>query len=719
MHEDTQVDYPTLSAFADGDLDGASASKVRMHIRMCMVCREEVQFIRVLGDGLRALPNPKAPPELIDEIFAARPGKTEVVALSVPPRRTLKSLVGGALPSLAASAAALVAIALALTLGADRAMAGSSILTLNKTRNGAMELRYETVSPLAAEPSLRARIRYWVPDSLRFTQTAPGFSTIELSRSHPGRFQGVADLPPGTVYAVATVEDLEAERIDTNRGRFWEFIEKDELGRPTLQGRLYQMLAAKGIGSSRVVEVAERAASEFPDRPEFRAEQLLFTRMTAPSAGRDTVLEVLTERLDRLDSAARQRDPGPLGIHALSLYAGLLERDDLATYWQDELTSSYPRHEYALQAHLRSIALSSVSNREKLNALDRVWGLAPVPAIAQIGLPLSYEIADSVITEIWLDRYASEPVFRDLRLDVEMAEQMIKVPGLHLLAEKWILDRLTHSRDWQGVARPLDQTRANFEIETNESRARLNLYLVRARLARGEVAAAFEAVGRAYEQSWNPEVLLELAKLHRSAGSSDRASQLLALVLVDPVAPVAPYAASLKEWTPLVPTEAQLLAARAAWREQVTSSFLDEPVDLAASLRTPSGNEATLREVTGGALTLVIQRPWPSLAPIEHLDLLEVNAASLEAAGARTLFVAVDHGAESDIVAGPVTSPPFHYDERFEIWDALGACRGSQYFVLDTRGSLRYRGEDLATAIRSTLVLGDDFRDFRDVTESP
>ena len=62
IHENTQVDYPTLSAFADGDLDGASASKVRMHIRMCMVCREEVQFIRVLGDGLRALPNPKAPP---------------------------------------------------------------------------------------------------------------------------------------------------------------------------------------------------------------------------------------------------------------------------------------------------------------------------------------------------------------------------------------------------------------------------------------------------------------------------------------------------------------------------------------------------------------------------------------------------------------------------------------------------------------------------------
>ncbi len=292
----------------------------------------------------------KPPPELIDEIFAAQPGKTEVVALSVPPRRTLKSLVGGALPSLAASVAALVAIVLALTLGAERAMAGSSILTLNKTRNGAMEIRYETVSPLAAAPSLRARIKYWVPDSLRLTQTAPGFSTIELSRSHSGRFQGVADLPPGTVYAVATVEDLDAERIDTNRGRFWEFIEKDELGRPTLQGRLHQMLAAKGIGSSRVVEVAERASSEFPDRPEFLAAQLLFTRMTAPFAGRDTVLDVLTERLDRLDAAARQRDPGPLGIHAPSLYAGLLERDDLATYWQDELTSSYPRHEYALQA---------------------------------------------------------------------------------------------------------------------------------------------------------------------------------------------------------------------------------------------------------------------------------------------------------------------------------------------------------------------------------
>lgn len=704
------LEYQTLSAFADGEVGELSRAAVRAHLGTCSTCREEIRFIRKLGAALRKLPSPAAPQGFIDEIFPKEPGQGDVVPLfDRAPRISGASRSRWALPLVACLSGLLVGF-LALTLGPDRVMAGSSTMTLERADAGTLAVEYETISSLSAEPALRARIRYWIPDSLRFTQTRAGFVAIELNRQDAGRFGGVAHLPPGTVYAMATVEDERGDRIDTNRGRFWEYIERDRKGQPTVRARLYQLLATEEFTPSRVGEVAELAVTEFPERADFWTPLLVFRHGTAANASDHTPSQTARARLNLLDSAARKGDPGPGEIHALSVLSRLLDREDLEASWQARLTSGHPRHEYASQTRLREIVFSSMTIGEKLDALDESWRIAPMPATAHVGLQFSYEAADHAITRVWLDRYTSESVLRDSRLDVEMVERMVSVTSLRPLAEEWILERLDHSLDWLGSDRPLDQTRSNFEAETVESRARLNLFLGRLRLARRDVPGGFKAMERAAALGWDPSSFLELARLHRTWGSVVRASEFLALAQSDPVVPLEPQLPGREDRQALDPTEDQMTFARAAWREHVMSSLLDEPVDLYAHIRTASGEETTLREAAGGGVTVVVHSWDTSAVPATSLALLHKNVPNLAAAGARALLITVDPDSPRETTSTPGKRPPsipsYYVDERFEVWETLGAWRGVQYFVLDTNGTLRYRGEDAATALRIAIVLG-------------
>ncbi|WP_419936665.1 zf-HC2 domain-containing protein [Candidatus Palauibacter sp.] len=713
MESDTNglhIDDRTLNRFADGILPQRSAAAVRLHLRSCSACRREVRIIRALSDAIRAVPTPNPPDELFHELFPEEPGNAAVIPLAVPQDKQ-PSVSRGLVLSAGAGLLALISAVLALTLGPERAVAGFSTLRFNREEPGALTLRYETISPLAAEPGLRARLRYWVPDSLRYTQTEPGYRVIELSREEPGVFSGAVALPPGTVYATAAVENLDGNYIDSDFGRSWEYLETDAQGRATLDARLYQVRATADLHPLRVVEVIEQALSEYPERPELWAALLLHGEGAMSESLGEIPLRAHRKRLERMDAAARQRDPEAGEMYTLSLYARFLGREDLEAYWRRELTARHPRHEYASQARLGTIVLSSLSHAEKLDALERSWRLAPTPSVAQVGLHLSSAVADPALTGVWLERYASSPVFRDSRLDVEVTERMAEEPALGTIAEEWILTQLSERPDWLGTDRPLTGTRANFEAEAAESLARLHVLLGRLREAEGDRVAALEAFERAAELGWNPRVFVELARFHAEAGSPTRAAQLLALVQADPVIPLERYVPEGEDWV-TAPTEARLAAARSAWRERVASSLLNEPVNRGVRLEVAPGEEKTLREVTGSGVNLIIQSIRSSSIPSASLDLLRANAGNLEAAGARTLLVTVEPGlpSEAHIASADRTDSmaPFYYDRRFEVWEALGAWRDVQYFVVGRGGFLRYRGEDLTTAIRIALMLGHD-----------
>ncbi|WP_419941162.1 hypothetical protein [Candidatus Palauibacter sp.] len=699
---DTHLDVTTLNRFADGVLPRRSAATAREHLRSCAVCCREVQIIRTLSAAIRAVPAPRPPDALFDELFLEAPKAAAVIPLALP-RGRVAAFSRRLLLSAAAGLTVVVAAVVLLTVRPDRVMAGASTLSLEWEAPGALALEYQTPSPLAAEPALRVRMRYWVPNSLRFAQTEPGYAVVELPREEPGLFSGAVELPPGTAYAVAAIEDVDGEHIDTDFGRFWEYLETDAEGRPTLQARRYQLLATSELSVARVADVAEVAAQQFPEQPEFAVRQMLFTQSAVRPASRDAFLREHAERLVALDHAAREGHPGPVELDALHRYATLLDRPDLASHWSDQLVNRYPRHGAAALVRLQLIVSAPVTTQETLEDLEESWAMTGAPATAQVGLRLSIESGDPALTETWLDRHSAAPVFRDRTYDTEIARDMVVVPALRPLAEAWILDRLAAARGEMGLERPLDQNRLNAQAEASERHARLNLYLARLRLARGQLATAIEAAERSVEQVWRPEVFVQAAEIHQAAGSDLRAAELLALALVDPVAPLNPRPPADGTGAVPEPSDGQLAAARATMYQGVTAVQLDEQVNLGARLRSSTGEETTLREATRGRIVLVVMASRPDFVPDDALSLLAGNSPRLEAAGVETLLVA------QRAAPGPLQRDRF--DSRFvrdvgyEVWSSLRAWREVQYFVLDPGGKLRYRGENLELALRVSLVL--------------
>ena len=707
------IDYPTLSAFADGDLDGARAAQVSAHLRECAACREEIQFIRALGDALRALPAPSAPRSVVARIVPVdEPLPVEEIegeeATPVPelPGEGWASRRRGWRLALAAGVAGLMAVGLVVTFGAERVMAGASTLTLERAGSGAMSLRYETLSTWAAEDGVRARIRYWIPDSLRFSQDEGRFAQVELSREAAGRFEGVADLPPGTAYAAATIEDLEGTYVDSDFGRFWEYLETDAEGRPTLDARRYQLLAAIDLNAPRAAALAREATSAFPGEALFWYWRLTFEQAEVPAASVDSLLATHAARLSALDRAARDGVPGPVAIHALVRYAGLLERTDLADYWAGELRARHPRHGATALLNLQDILPSQASTEEKLEILERDWARGGAPTTASLGLRYSYELADPVVTGRWLDRHEAGAWRQGLGWGATEARDLIEVPALRPLAERWILDRLSDERDWVGAARDLDQSRHDFALETRRNRAHLYLGLARLRLERDDLVGGLDALERSIEQSWDPQVFARAAGIHRSLGSDARADRLISLAQVDPVRPLEPHlAAGDDPAAPQALSDGQLAAARTDMRGRILAGLLDEYVNLDVGVRTGAGVETTFERAAGadGSVTLVLHTIRPDVVPDEAFALLGLNAERLASAGVRTVFVSEQPDPSPS--ARPGAAAPFHYDPDHEVWTAFRAWRELQYFVLDRSGRLRHRGEDLEAALRVSLVL--------------
>ncbi len=694
------LDDLTLSRFADGELSVRSSRRVRSHLRSCEACREEVQFIRTLSAAIRSIPSPKPPDELFDDLFRQEPDGAAVVQFRAPQRRwSALSRV----PFLSAWAVlpVLIAVVLALAVGTDRVMAGSSSLSLQWEEPDELALQYETVS-FAAESRLRARLRYWVPDSLRYGQTASGYAVVELSGRGPGVFSGAVDLPPGTAYAVAAVEDLAGTYIDTDFGRLWEYLETEERERPTLQARRHQLLATSELSAARTAAVAEEAAAQFPEQPEFRVWQLLFAQGAVPPESRDSLLREHAARLVAMDRLAREGNPDPVELDALHRYSALLGRPDLASYWSDQLMSLYPQHEAAVLLRLQAIARSSMTTRRKLEALEESWTSVRVPITAQIGLRLALELAEPDVVGIWLDRHSRASVFRDLTYDAELARDLMAVPKLASLAEVWILDRLADGDHQLEPDRPLDQARRNFRAARSRLRAQLNIDLANLRLVRGQLRGALEAADRAVEQTWSSEVFLEAAEIHRAAGSDLRAAELLSFAQVDPITPSSSRPRTDPPGGLPSPSEGELATARATMYNRVTATLLDEHVDLNAHIRFATGTETTLRDAAGGSPVVVVYAVRPDFVADEALALLDANLERLGSAGVQVLRIA-QQTAPAPLERSGFDSR-FHYDVRYEAWDNLRAWREVQYFVLDS-GRIRHRGADLGEALRVSLVL--------------
>ena len=90
-----------LEAYVDGDLAPGEAADVQRHLAECMACAAELELALAVKEGLRGLPQPVCPPEVLAAV--QQRGRAQVVPLR--PRRTTVGWL-----HLAAAAAILAAI---------------------------------------------------------------------------------------------------------------------------------------------------------------------------------------------------------------------------------------------------------------------------------------------------------------------------------------------------------------------------------------------------------------------------------------------------------------------------------------------------------------------------------------------------------------------------------------------------------------------------------
>lgn len=160
-------DHPgdALSGLLDGELDAATAQRVRQHVTACAACAAELDDIRAARASLRLLPAVEPPPGFLESL---QPGSNVV-----PLRRRRAATIGA---NVAAAAAA--AIAAVVLLGGDPGPATA----VAAEPHGAAERHDSTVSAITAGAGAAAAPGLVLPDRRVPATTAPA--------------QVLEDLPP-------------------------------------------------------------------------------------------------------------------------------------------------------------------------------------------------------------------------------------------------------------------------------------------------------------------------------------------------------------------------------------------------------------------------------------------------------------------------------------------------------------------------------------------
>ena len=93
--------FDLLEPFLDGDLTPEESARLQAHLEGCAACAAELALAGRVQAGLRALPQPDCPPELLARVLET--GRGEVVAF--PARARTLRIVRGRIAAIAAVAA--------------------------------------------------------------------------------------------------------------------------------------------------------------------------------------------------------------------------------------------------------------------------------------------------------------------------------------------------------------------------------------------------------------------------------------------------------------------------------------------------------------------------------------------------------------------------------------------------------------------------------------
>lgn len=141
-----------LKAWLDGELGIVSALRVRVHLAFCAGCREEVKWLRRLGEDMRDLEKAVPAPHLRARILAALPDMPPVRRIYYTGSRTRRSGV-----VVAAASACVVIAGIGFAIGVSKSAATNGPPTVRHLVATVPEASADTERSIAVSPSLPPR----------------------------------------------------------------------------------------------------------------------------------------------------------------------------------------------------------------------------------------------------------------------------------------------------------------------------------------------------------------------------------------------------------------------------------------------------------------------------------------------------------------------------------------------------------------------------------
>ncbi len=708
----THPSLQSLSLYVDGELGERRAGRIGEHLESCARCRREVAFILEVQHGLRRLARPRPPSDLLAEVLERRATGERVILPTAGIRHAERTR-----PSVRGVAAAVAAMALGAVgiglLTSGPAEAGSSRLTFtpdNLDLTSSKQVEYRTVGPLAGEPRVRLRGRYYTATDRISRGEGGSIVSAYLESNEPGIFGGAIELPGSAVYARFRVEDTAGEYLDPGAAST-EILARYADGTPKFEALWQKGRIFENTNETEALEAVRRLTELYPERIEgwerlHYFEQAGLAREGSPEA-HERMAAAHRERLRGFITAAAGRELTIGELAAIVAYARRLDETDLFDRFAEALQRRAPRHPIAVQ-HRVAAAVDLWENdpRARLSALEREWQLAPPTDIALplAGLATAVAARDLEQVGLWAERLVlTEPGGERLA-----AATILSAPELAPAAAAQLrkgLERLDDHAD-----RPIDLTVSEHEAQRLRVRHLLLRELGFLLHQTGQVEAAFDTLARAAATGWNADLFEQVAGLAESLGRRDDAVRFHALAAADPVSGDAYYG----RWVERI----EGLADRAHWytrldeaeerqRAEIYRGLLNIKPETSV-LRRTDGTTVRLASMLGESATIVLLWSRYSTGSVALLESLAAERDRLSGLGVEVLAIArdPDPGQLREYVSALGVALPMFVEDRRDV--AMTGRQMPGLTILDRTGTVIFRFSELPRAIRAVFTLARD-----------
>jgi hypothetical protein len=335
-----------LTGYAVGDVAAGKRSRLAAHLMTCPECRRQVEAVAAVLAEARSRQSSAGDARGWAAAVAQRRAAGERVILPAEP--ITDSGVGTRRERYLGAAAA-ACLVIAVVMGGPPAVSGGSaggelVIHVDADQNAPFGAEYRPGIRLAGEPVLLLRGRYGGVVTGGDEYVSDPLVLARLYRDADGTYRSSFTLPPGTTYAILAVEDTTGSHIDTNLGRYWEYLASDADGRPTLGALRAQWAELQRSSFGRAHAVVRAAAARYPDDPEVRATLAYFDNMLLSGAEADSSMAEHRSRFAMLHGALAAAE----GLEAAQL-GGML-------FWSRQIGDSIA-HEYWRVRAVRDAAM--------------------------------------------------------------------------------------------------------------------------------------------------------------------------------------------------------------------------------------------------------------------------------------------------------------------------------------------------------------------------